>query len=135
MKSITIFHADDALFFTRGVSKIIIESGLTSVGETCFFTDLYIKFKRVNPDILLVEDELLDGFTIQEIKIIKRLKPNIKIIVLTLNFSSESMLKYIGKVDAYISKWITPIKFIEVVKSVYSGEQYFSMPARETSKK
>jgi DNA-binding NarL/FixJ family response regulator len=135
MKPIIIFHADDAQFFTRGISKITSEAGMIPVVEALLFTDLYIKFRLVSPDILLVEDELLDGFSIKEIKTIKRLKPNMKIIVLTLNFSSESMLKFIGKVDAYISKWFTPGKFIEVVKNVYAGEQYFSMPASEAAKK
>lgn len=77
-------------------------------------------------DVILMDLGLPDVNGIEATKKIKQKHHNIKIVILTSHDKKEEVLDALkAGANAYCSKDINPLKLVEVVKSVLSGDAWF----------
>lgn len=96
--------------------KLFIEQqgGLYIVGEANNVNDLISQVRKLSPGLLLL-DWLLVGFEpVHHVPVIRGLCPSMKIIVTGIQPEYQSAAKEYG-LDGYISKTLTPDRFIEML--------------------
>jgi DNA-binding NarL/FixJ family response regulator len=131
--SIAVFYAERHTMFRIGIRELLAkEPDIKYVGESDTFEDLFRTLDETPPDILLIDHKLLDGQTIDNIDFIRYNHPNLKVIMLTICYGTDFMLRFIGKIDAFIGKNIESNKIAGVIRKVYSGETYFTVPCDAT---
>jgi DNA-binding NarL/FixJ family response regulator len=125
---IKVIIADDHVLFRAGVkSALSMHKNIKMIAEADNGLQLLSILKHVQPDVILLDIQMpiMDGIT--TLPEIKKLYPNIRVIMLTMHndHSMISKLMELGA-NAYLTKNSDSEVIHEAVKTVYEQEFFFN---------
>ncbi len=127
-KTINIIIADDHVLYRAGVKTALAsKKDIKVVAEADNGSHLMILLKAMQPDVILLDIQMpvMDGIaTLAEVK---RLYPDIKIIMLTM-MDDHSMITKLMELGAnsYLTKTSDSEIIYEAIKTCYEQEYYFN---------
>lgn len=126
MKAIQIMMADDHLMVREGVKALLeIDGDIKVIAQANDGVECLKVLEEVRPDVLLLDINMpkLDGLAVLEI--IKRTKPEVKVIVLTIHNEGDYLYNAYEKgADGYVLKDSGSEILKRAIRVVYQGEQY-----------
>lgn len=124
---IKVFIANDHSIFIESLKKGLVNfTDIVIVGQGGSFVEVFTKFKDLLPDILLTDDQMPQTHILEDIAHIKKLYPNLKIIMWSVMGATDFLIKdYINYVNGYITSFSDIDDYVEVFKKVYAGGNYF----------
>lgn len=126
--SLNVIIADDHVLFRAGVKTALsLKKDIRIIGEADNGQQLLHLLRHLQPDVILLDIQMpvMDGIT--TLPEIKKLYPNIKIIMLTMHndHSMISRLMELGA-NACLTKNSDPEVIYEAIKTCYANEYYFN---------
>ena len=126
MKAIQIMMADDHLMVREGVKALLeIDGDIKVIAQANDGVECLKILEKVRPDVLLLDINMpkLDGLAVLET--IKRTKPEIKVIVLTIHNEGDYLFNAYEKgADGYVLKDSGSDILKRAIRVVNQGEQY-----------
>ena len=123
---IKIFIANDHILFREGIKNILKKrSDIVIVGEADSFKEVYLKLKYIHTDILVTDDQMPLTDIFYDIKNIKKLYPELKIIMHTMGATEPDLPRYIQYINGYIEFFASEENYLEIFKRVHAGYNYF----------
>jgi len=126
MKAIQIMMADDHLMVREGVKALLeIDGDIKVIAQANDGVECLKILEEVRPDVLLLDINMpkLDGLAVLET--IKRTKPEIKVIVLTIHNEGDYLFNAYEKgADGYVLKDSGSDILKRAIRVVNQGEQY-----------
>ena len=123
---IKIFIANDHTLVIKGVIKALENfTNIVFVGQAGSFEEIYDKFNYIRPDILLTDDQMPRTDILNDIPKIKKLYPDLKIIMHTLGATDTKISEYIDYVNGYIPMSAQIENYVDGFKKVQAGNNYF----------
>ena len=125
---ITVIIADDHVLYRAGVkSALSSKKDIKIVAEADNGQQLMILLKAIQPDVILLDIQMpmMDGIT--SLPEIKKLYPNIRVIMLTMmdDHTMISKLMELGA-NSYLSKTSDSEIIYEAIRTVHDQEYYFN---------
>lgn len=135
-KPITILIANDHMLFRNGLKKALLEASpnIKVIAEAGSFVEIFSQLKNVRPDILITDDQMPHGNIVQDIPSIKKLYPDLKIIVNTMGASFVVLSNYIEFINGLLEFTASEKDYIEMIEKVYSGKNSFLKMNSENDK-
>jgi DNA-binding NarL/FixJ family response regulator len=131
--TIQLFVVDDHPIFIDGITGLLKDTpGFEIIGTAQNGRDLLEKLQTKQPDIILLDINMPEMDGIEATKEIKRLYPDIKIIMLTM-FNDIRFIKEVLEIGAkgYILKNISREDLIKAIQTVASGKPYLDSAVQE----
>ena len=126
MKAIQIMMADDHLMVREGVKALLeIDGDISVIAQANDGVECLKVLEDVSPDVLLLDINMpkLDGLAVLET--IKRIKPELKVIVLTIHNEGDYLYSAYEKgADGYVLKDSGSDVLKQAIRIVYQGEHY-----------
>lgn len=134
MKKVKVLIADDHALMREGLRKILsIEENIAVIGEAENGDQAIHMAFTLNPDIILMDINMPVANGIEATRAIKKEKPEIGIIALTIHEQEEYLFELIkAGVSGYVLKDISPGVLIKTILGVARGESF--IPSSMTSK-
>ncbi|RJE73889.1 response regulator transcription factor [Reichenbachiella sp. MSK19-1] len=126
--SIRVYLVDDHLMMLDGVSKLIGElDGYEVVGRATEMVAAIVDLRVTDVDLLITDFQLPDGDGLALIRRVKKHKPNLKVIMLSM-YDEAHLVKEILKegVDAYVLKRDSHHELVHALSEVRAGKKYMS---------
>lgn len=76
-----ILIADDALFMRKTIRMALEKAGYSVVGEAVDGEDTILKYKELNPDLIVLDITMPGMNGLDALKILKDINPKVKIII------------------------------------------------------
>ncbi|MFZ5595963.1 MAG: response regulator [Bacillota bacterium] len=126
MSPIRVLIADDHALVREGIVKILsLEEEIEVASEAADGQEAVALALEKDIDIALLDVNMPKTDGIEACRIIKRNKPDIGIIGLTIHDQEEYLLEFIrAGASAYLLKDISPGQLIETIKGVAAGNSY-----------
>ncbi len=126
--SVKIILAEDHLVFREMIKKSIQKiPDLEVIGEAGNGLELLELLKTTSPDMIILDIAVPELQGIESAQEIKKLYPEIKILMITMHKSSEHIYRAISAgVDAYLLKENAYADLISAIKTIREGKKYFS---------
>lgn len=126
-KQINIFLVEDHKIVRDGLKALLLGvKGIKIIAEAATGKSFYEQIEKIHTDIVILDIGLPD---ISGIEIAQKLTfkyPEIKIIILTANTDENSIVQAVkAGVSGFLSKDTPKEEFLEAIRSVQKGEQYF----------
>jgi len=126
-KQIDIFLVEDHKIVRDGLRALLLGvKDVKIVAEAASGKDFYEQFEKIHIDIVILDIGLPD---ISGIDIAEKLtlnQPEIKVIILTANTDENNIVQAVkAGVSGFLSKDTPKEEFLEAIRSVQKGEQYF----------
>jgi DNA-binding NarL/FixJ family response regulator len=129
-----ILIADDHWVVRRGVKELL--SGYPEVeliGEASNGEEVLKQLYTEEWDILILDLSMPDKSGLDVLIEVKQRKPEIKVLILTMNQEDEVAMRAIKTgASGYLTKDSVPEELIKAVKKVYAGGRYISAELAET---
>ena len=126
MKAIQIMMADDHMMVREGVKALLeIDGDIKVIAQANDGVECLKILEEVSPDVLHLDINMpkLDGLAVLET--IKRTKPELKVIVLTIHNEGEYLYSAYEKgANGYVLKDSGSDVLKRAIRVVYQGEQY-----------
>ena len=126
MKAIQIMMADDHMMVREGVKALLeIDGDIKVIAQANDGVECLKILEEVSPDVLLLDINMpkLDGLAVLET--IKRTKPELKVIVLTIHNEGEYLYSAYEKgANGYVLKDSGSDVLKRAIRVVYQDEQY-----------
>jgi DNA-binding NarL/FixJ family response regulator len=128
MKKIKIILADDHSLVREGFKALLNKSGeIEVIAEAENGTQLLQLLDIHSPDVLLIDISMPELSGIEALSTIKKLNPNLKVIILTMHEEAEYVLKSIqAGANGYLLKNVELEELHNAIKKVVAGEKYFN---------
>ena len=124
-----VIIVDDHILFRLGIRAAIEESfaDISIIAECNSAPELFIHLKNgTKPDLILLDIIMPEIDGIEVAKIISRDYPDIKVLVLTTETSTEIVSELVDLgVDGYLSKTAVKTDLVDAIKSVLDGKPYY----------
>ena len=123
----TVFIVDDHPLFRRGVAECLVSAGFEVVGEAADPVETLEQLHLHPADVAVVDLYLAEGSGLELIHDLRRLWPEMKILVLTMkdeSFHASRVMR--AGANGFISKASRPERIIEAIQRVCSGGVYVS---------
>lgn len=124
-----VIIVDDHILFRLGIRAVIEESfaDISIIAECSSAHELLIHLKNgTKPDLILLDIIIPEIDGIEIAKIILRDYPDIKILVLTTDTSTEIVSELVDLgVNGYMSKTAAKTDLVDAIKSVLGGKPYY----------
>lgn len=128
-ETIKILLANDHSLIRTGIKNALHKTSYIKViEEACSFPDMFKKLEHWQPDILMTDDQMPGGYLPDELPLLKKLYPDLKIIANTFSCNAAYFSKAIPYANAVISLSSDAEDFIKAVNTVYHGGLYFHRP-------
>ena len=126
MSVIKLLIADDHALVREGIIKILsLEEDLEIVGEAEDGNQAIKMALEQEVDIALLDINMPHTDGIEACRVIKKAKPDIGVIALTIHDQEEYLLEFIkAGAMAYLLKDVSPGKLVETIRGVARGESY-----------
>lgn len=126
MKVIQVMMADDHMMVREGVKALLeIDGDIKVTAQANDGVECLKILEEVSPDVLLLDINMpkLDGLSVLDT--VKRTKPGLKVIVLTIHNEGEYLYSAYEKgADGYVLKDSGSDILKRAIRVVYQGEQY-----------
>lgn len=126
MDKIQVMMSDDHQMVREGIKALLeIDGDIKIVAQANDGVECLRILEKVNPDVLLLDINMpkLDGLSVLET--IKRTKPNVKVIILTIHNEADYLLSAYEKgADGYVLKDSGCDILKSAIRTVTQGEQY-----------
>ena len=127
-KNITVFLADDHTIVRQGLAKLLEgEPNLRVIGEAENGREAVVKVEKLKPDIVLMDIAMpmLNG--IEATRQIKKMLPQIKIIILSMHSHDRYISELIGLgASGYLLKDASGGEIVKAVAAAVKGDVYLS---------
>lgn len=126
MSPIRVLIADDHVLVREGIMKILsLEEDFEIAGEAGDGQQAVAIALEKDVDIALLDVNMPITDGIEACRMIKRVKPQIGIIALTIHDQQEYLFEFIrAGASAYLLKDISPGQLVETIRGVASGNSY-----------
>ena len=126
--TVKIILAEDHLLFREMIKESIQKiPGLEVIGEANNGLDLLELLKTSAPDMIILDIAMPKLQGIEAAEEIKKLYPEIKILILTMHKSSEHVYRAISAgVDGYLLKENAYADLISAIETIQQGKKYIS---------
>ena len=125
-----IFLADDHSMFRKGIRKIIEEiPGLEVVGEVGDGIRILGALKKLKPlaQMVILDISMPNLRGIEATREIKKVFPNIKILILTMHKSKEYLYHaFLSGAEGYLLKEESDTELVTAIEAVQEGKTYIS---------
>ena len=123
---ITILVADDHLVFRMGLKTILsTEPDLCIVGEANSGEATVENFKRLRPDVVLLDMRMPNGDGISTLEQIRALQPDAHILILSSHGTEEEVYAAIrAGATGYLIKDVDQEELIAAIRHVSTGQSY-----------
>lgn len=126
-KQINIFLVEDHKIVRDGLKALLLGvKDIEIIAEAASGKAFYEQIEKIHTDIVILDIGLPD---ISGIEIAQKLtlnQPEIKVIILTANTDENSIVQAVkAGVSGFLSKDTPKEEFLEAIRSVQNGEQYF----------
>lgn len=127
-EKIKVLVVDDQTLFAEGtVSLLSVESRILTLGIAKSGSECMNIVDKIMLDVVLLDIELPDACGVDLIDMIKKVQPEVKIIMLTGHSPKGYVTRSISKnADGFLLKNCSVEEMIEGIISVYCGGVYFS---------
>jgi DNA-binding NarL/FixJ family response regulator len=123
MDTIQIVVVDDHPFFREGLRNVFAgEEDVVVIGEAGDGEEAVATAKSINPDVVLMDINLPKLNGLEAMQRIKRMRPDINIVMLTAYHDEEQVYHAIRSgASAYHSKDVSPHLLVRTIREVASG--------------
>jgi len=123
-----IFIAEDQTIVRDGLRALLSSNpNLEVVGEAEDGRELIRNIEEYNPDLILMDLSMPRMNGMEALKEVKKILPDIKILVLTIHKTEEYILPVLkAGADGYVLKNDTQAELMTAIKSVLEGKSYLS---------
>lgn len=127
---IRVIHADDHSLVRQSIKNFFTSAAphIQTVGEASSFQELFAELNNTRANVLLLDGQIIGGSTSEFLPVIRKLYPNIKIILLWLCSDIDSMTNWIHLLDGQVSMNSNPQEIINAIEAVMNEEKYFVLP-------
>ena len=128
MSVFRIILADDHLMFRQGLKKILGErADLEIIGEANSGLDLLKLLQELVPDLVILDISMPTLRGIEAVREIKSLRPNVKILILTMHKEREYLYQSVsGGADGFLLKEDADTELFSAIKTIQQGRIYIS---------
>ena len=125
-KKIRVIIADDHALIRQGLMKVLsLESTISVVGEAENGREAIDKAVSLSPDVILMDINMPKVDGIEAAKEIKRIKPEVAVIALTIHDQEAYLVELIKcGVSGYVLKDVRPDELVRAIHQVHAGESY-----------
>lgn len=126
--SITVFLADDHTIVRNGLQYLLEADGeIRIVGEAANGRDAVKGVRRLRPDVVVMDILMADLNGIEATEQICRELPETRVVVLSMQSSSESILRALrAGARGYLLKESAGRELIQAIHAVHAGHRYLS---------
>lgn len=126
MSPINVLIADDHALVREGIIKILsLENDIEIVGEAGDGREAIEIAMKKDIDIALLDVNMPHTDGIEACRVIKREKPGVGVIALTIHDQEEYLFEFIrAGAQAYLLKDVSPGQLVETIRGVARGESY-----------
>lgn len=134
MKKIRLLVADDHKIFRQGIKKLLEEQNdLQVVGEAADGREAVKKAEELKPDIILMDVAMADLNGLQATRLIKKVLPDAKILMLTMHKNEEYVLQsFQAGASGYVLKEGAVEELVTAIHSVYGDKSFLSPTISKT---
>ena len=126
MKKARILLADDHVLVAEGLRGMLAPV-YDVVGTVSDGRSLLAEAETLKPDLILVDIGMPQLNGIDATKVLKRLLPNVKVIVLTMNEDSLLVAEaFRAGASGYLLKYAAPKELLQAIDEVLKGASYLS---------
>jgi two-component system NarL family response regulator len=128
MSKKSVMIIDDHILFREGLASLLNNQiDFCVIGEAGTIRRAYQKLKEVDPDIVLLDIGLPDGDGLEALKVILQIRPNSKVVMLTVHEENELLFNAVrAGAKGYLIK-DTPIShLLASLRAVERGEPALS---------
>ena len=124
--NIRLFLVDDHAVVRLGLRMLFeSEPDLEIVGEADRVSEALALIPQTNPDVILMDIGLPDQSGITATREIKRMRPEIAVVALTIHEDEEYFFKMLeAGASGYVPKRAAPEELLTAIRSAASGEVY-----------
>ncbi|MBI5192079.1 MAG: response regulator transcription factor [Nitrospirae bacterium] len=125
---IKVLVVDDHRLFREGLCSLLRNTDeIEVVGDAQNGKDAMIQVRELNPDVVLMDLDMPEMNGIEAIKLIKHKFPEKRMLALTSYEDDDHVYKVMASgADGYIVKRINKVELVNIIKSTYKGEVFFS---------
>jgi len=117
--SYSILLAVNSRVMLRQLKHLVNSMGHSTVSMAYDSEELMRRLENSDPDLITIDDNLLNPETMELISHIRNMKPNTKIVVISGSRERKTVLRAIQSgANDYITKPIQPTRFLQVVGSL-----------------
>lgn len=121
-----IFMANDHQIVINGLQKVIeTKKGFKVVGHSHNFVETFEKIKISGANILFTDDQMPRTNFVNDIRKIKDLYPDLKIIVFTIGTVDRLLDKIIGRINGYIDYGAEQSHILKIIARISSNKNLF----------
>lgn len=134
MSDIAVFLVDDHSVVREGYRRLLDRAdGLTVVGEAANATEAYDAFRRLKPDVVVMDISLPGVSGIEAMRHILAREPRAKVLMFSMHeepiFATRALQ---AGAMGYVTKASAPDVLVEAVRSVAAGKRYISHDIAQT---
>ncbi|MCJ7513936.1 MAG: response regulator transcription factor, partial [Anaerolineales bacterium] len=117
---------DDHAVVRSGLRMLLEnESGMQIVGEAGSAAEALLAVERLEPDVVLMDIGLPDTSGIEATRQIKRLRPSVAVVALTIHEDEEYFFKMLDAgATGYVPKRAAAEELIQAIQAAAAGEVY-----------
>ncbi|HHQ4717872.1 TPA: UvrY/SirA/GacA family response regulator transcription factor [Aeromonas veronii] len=125
---INVFLVDDHELVRTGIRRILEDvRGIKVVGEAQSGETAVTFCRQHHPDVILMDMNMLGIGGLEATRKILRIRPDVRIIVLTIHSENPFPTKVMQAGAAgYLTKGAAPDEMIQAIRLVHSGQRYIS---------
>ncbi len=126
MALIKVIIVDDHALIREGITKILsLEKDIEVAGEAGSGAEAVELAHKINADIILMDINMPGMSGVEACKIIKRGKPDLGVIALTIHDQEEYLFEFIRSgASAYLLKDVSPDQLVDTIRGVANGESF-----------
>ena len=130
MDKIKILVADDHEIVRYGICSVLATADdIEVVGESSTGAQTVEMFKKLKPDVSIIDITMPDMNGIETTREIHKLDPKAKILILTMHLNEEYLSQTLKSgAMGYMLKNSDKKELLEAIRKVYRGRQVFSEP-------
>ncbi len=134
MKKVKLLVADDHKIFRQGIKKLLDEeSDLQVVGEAADGREAVKKATELKPDVILMDIAMANLNGLEATKQIKKVLPDIKVIMLTMHKNEEYVLQsFQAGASGYILKEGAVEELVSAIRSIHQDKSVLSPTISKT---
>lgn len=133
LERIKVLIADDHALLRQGLCRILeLEEDIEVVAQAADGEEAVALAKELHPDVILMDINMPGLNGLEATRMIKKVAPESKVLVLTIHADDEYVFKVIqAGAGGYVLKDVDPSNLAEAIRTVNQGHAYLRSPLLE----